>query len=203
MEARPVTKELRPGLPILAFADAGAFEAWLASQPRASKGLWLKLAKKRSGRASISKSDAIDAALCHGSIDGQIDKYDDTSWLVRFTPRKRASKWSELNCKRALALISAGRMQAAGLAEVEAAKADGRWQAAYAPARTAAVPADLQAALNASPRAAAFFATLNRANRYAIVYRVQTAKKADTRKKRIADFHSRLTGPRMRLCHFD
>lgn len=136
----------------------------------------------------MSKQDAIDAALCHGWIDEQLDKYDDASWLVRFTPRSRASKWSEVNTTRALELIEAGRMRPDGLAEVEAAKADGRWEAAYAPASTAEPPPDLQAALDGSPIAAAFFATLRGANRYAILYRVGTAKKPETRAKRVADF---------------
>lgn len=180
--------EMRSGLSIIGFEDAVAFDAWLAAEPRTSKGLWLKLAKKGTKVASLSKADAIDAALCHGWIDGQLDKYDEARWLVRFTPRKPASKWSEINRARALELIAQGRMRPAGLAEVEAAKADGRWDAAYAPASTAQVPPDLQAAFDASPEAAAFFATLTGANRYAVLYRVSTAKKAETRAKRIAEF---------------
>ena len=180
--------EVRAGLPVLAFDTPGAFEAWLANQPRTSKGLWLKLAKKGSGLASVSKSEAIDAALCHGWIDGQLDKYDEACWLIRFTPRKPLSKWSAINRKRALELIEAGRLAPGGLAEIEAAKADGRWDTAYASASAAQVPADLQSALVASPRAAAFFATLTGANRYAILYRVTTAKKPETRAKRIATF---------------
>jgi uncharacterized protein YdeI (YjbR/CyaY-like superfamily) len=180
--------ELRAGLPIMAFADAAAFDAWLAAEPRSSKGLWLRLAKKGSGIASLSKAEAIDAALCHGWIDGQLDTYDETSWLVRVTPRKRASKWSQVNRTRATELIESGQMHAAGLAEVEAARADGRWDAAYAPASKAEVPPDLQAALDASPAAAAFFATLKGANRYAILYRIGTAKKPETRARRIAEF---------------
>jgi uncharacterized protein YdeI (YjbR/CyaY-like superfamily) len=180
--------EMRAGVPIIGFEDTAAFGAWLAAEPRTSKGLWLKLAKKGAAATSLSKAEAIDAALCHGWIDGQLDKYDEKSWLVRFTPRKRASKWSEVNRTRAVELIKQGRMQSTGLAEVEAAKADGRWDAAYAPASTAQVPPDLQAALDASPRAAEFFATLKGANRYAILYRVSTAKRSETRAKRIADF---------------
>lgn len=180
--------EARAGLPILGFADAAAFEAWLVTAPRTSPGLWLKIAKQGSGIASLSKAEAIDAALCHGWIDGQLDKYDEASWLVRFTPRKRASKWSEVNRTRALELIAQGRMRPAGMAEVEVARADGRWAAAYAPASTAQVPPDLQAALDASPAAATFFATLKGANRYAILYRIGTAKKPETRARRIGDF---------------
>jgi uncharacterized protein YdeI (YjbR/CyaY-like superfamily) len=118
--------EVRAGLPVLAFENADSFEQWLAAQPRSSPGLWLKLAKKGASAPTLSKSDAIDAALCHGWIDGQLDKYDDAHWLVRFTPRKRASKWSERNRDRALRLIAAGRMKPAGMKEIEAAKADGR-----------------------------------------------------------------------------
>lgn len=185
---RLMDTEMRAGLPIIGFAEAGAFDAWLAAEPRDSKGLWLKLGKKGAGVASLSKAEAIDAALCHGWIDGQLDKYDEMHWLVRFTPRKRASKWSEVNRRRALELIAEGRMRPAGLAEIEAAKADGRWDAAYAPASTAQVPPDLQAALDAAPKAASFFATLKGANRYAIIYRIGTAKKEETRARRIADF---------------
>jgi len=179
---------MRSGLPIIGFENATAFEAWLSKEPRDSKGLWLKLAKKGAAVASLSRQEAIDAALCHGWIDGQLDKYDGAYWLIRFTPRKRASKWSEVNRKRALELIAEGRMRPAGMAEIEAAKADGRWDAAYAPASRAQVPPDLEAALDASPEAARFFATLKGANRYAILYRIGTAKKAETRARRIADF---------------
>ena len=127
--------ETRSGLPILSFADADAFHVWLAAEAHTSKGLWLKLAKKSAAASSLSKTEAIDTALCHGWIDGQLDKYDEAWWLVRFTPRKRASRWSQVNRTRALELIAEGRMQPAGLAEVEAAQADGRWAAASAPQR--------------------------------------------------------------------
>ena len=180
--------EMRAGLPIISFPDAAAFEAWLASQPPDSPGLWLKLAKQGSGLASLAKGEAIDAALCHGWIDGQLHPYDAACWLIRFTPRKRASKWSAKNRARALELIAQKRMRPCGLAEVEAAKADGRWDAAYASASTAEVPADLQAALDVSPAAAAFFATLRGANRYAILYRIGAVKKAETRARKIADY---------------
>ena len=180
--------EMRDGLPVIAFEDAAAFENWLAAEPRDSAGLWLKLAKKGSGVASLSKPEAIDAALCHGWIDGQLDKYDEASWLIRFTPRKARSKWSAMNRSRALELIEAGRMRAAGLAEVERARADGRWDAAYAPQSSAGVPPDLASALAASPKASAFFATLAGANRYAILYRIEDAKRPETRAARIAKF---------------
>ena len=179
---------MRSGLPIIGFEEPDAFDAWLTTEPRTSKGLWLKLARKSTAVAGLSKAEAVDAALCHGWIDGQLDTYDEACWLVRFTPRKRASKWSEVNRRRAVALIAQGRMHPAGLAEIDAAKADGRWDAAYAPASTAQVPPDLQAALDASPEAAAFFATLKGANRYAILYRIGTAKRQETRARRIAHF---------------
>jgi len=181
----------RGGLPVLEFADAAAWEAWLAAQSRrdsGTTGLWLKLAKAGNGASSLTKAQAIDGALCHGWIDGQIDKYDEAWFLTRFTPRKRTSKWSENNRKRAEQLIAEGRVAPAGLAEIAAAKADGRWDSAYAPASTAEEPEDLKAALDGSPVARAFFDTLTGANRYAILYRVQTAKKPETRAARIEKF---------------
>jgi uncharacterized protein YdeI (YjbR/CyaY-like superfamily) len=182
------TPEILAGVPILGFADRAGFETWLAAQPAGAPGLWLKLAKAGSGIASLSKAEAIDAALCHGWIDGQLQPYDETCWLIRFTPRRRASKWSEKNRTRALELIAEGRMQPSGAAEITSAKADGRWEAAYAPASTAEVPADLQAALDADSAAAAFFATLTGANRYAILYRIGAVKKPETRARKIANY---------------
>jgi uncharacterized protein YdeI (YjbR/CyaY-like superfamily) len=180
--------EERAGLPIMAFEDLAALLRWLEEQPASSPGLWIKFAKAGSGIPGVSKSEAIDAALCHGWIDGQLDKYDDKHWLIRFTPRKARSKWSQVNRARAIELIDAGRMRASGLAQIDAAKADGRWDAAYAPASKAEVPPDLQAALDQDPEAAAFFATLTAANRYAILYRIGTVKKPETRARKIADF---------------
>ena len=178
----------RAGLPIIAFGSAAAWEAWLAAQPRDLKGLWLKIAKAGSGIATVSKQGAIDGALCHGWIDGQLDKFDNDYWLIRFTPRKHRGKWSQVNRKRAEVLIAEGRVAPAGLAEIEAAKADGRWEAAYAPQSTAEVPADLQAAFDADLIARAFFETLDSTNRYAILYRTGDAKKPETRAARIAKF---------------
>jgi len=180
--------EQRKGLPILAFADAESFEDWLDRQPADSAGTWIKLARKGAESTSLTKAEAIDAALCHGWIDGQLDKYDDEHWLIRFTPRKPRSKWSLVNTKRASELIAEGRMRSAGLARIEAAKADGRWAAAYAPASSAQVPPDLQQALDANPEAARFFATLKGANRYAILYRVGAVKRPETRARKIAEF---------------
>jgi uncharacterized protein YdeI (YjbR/CyaY-like superfamily) len=179
---------IRAGLFIVHFEDAESLETWLAAEPRTSKGVWLKLAKKGSGIVSPSRAEAVDAALCHGWIDGQQDRNDEASWLVRFTPRRRTSRWSEINRTRALDLIEAGRMQPAGFAEIEAARFDGRWDAAYPPASTAQVPHDLQAALDASPKAAAVFATTKRTGRYAIIYRISTVKRLETRARLIAEF---------------
>jgi uncharacterized protein YdeI (YjbR/CyaY-like superfamily) len=180
--------ELRPGLPIVSFADQIALESWLAEQPSDSNGAWVRFRKKGSSVASVTKAQAIDSALCYGWIDGQLDRYDAKSWLIRFTPRRPRSKWSEVNRKRALELISDGRMQPSGQLEIDKAKADGRWEAAYAPASKAVVPPDLQTALYANPKAAAFFATLTGANRYAILYRIGAVKKAETRARKIRDF---------------
>jgi uncharacterized protein YdeI (YjbR/CyaY-like superfamily) len=181
-------EETRSGLQILTFADLVNFETWLDGQDADAPGVWLKLAKKGAPELTLAKSEAIDAALCHGWIDGQLDKYDAYYWLVRFTPRKRGSKWSQVNRARGTELTAEGRMRPAGLAKIEAAKTDGRWDAAYAPASTAEVPPDLAVALAASPEAKAFFATLNGANRYAILYRIEAVKKAATRARKIADF---------------
>ncbi len=178
----------RAGLPILSFDDGEAWEAWLAAQPRSSRGVWLKLAKAGNHRSDLGKAQAIDGALIHGWIDGQLNPYDDDWWLIRFTPRKPGSKWSEKNRVRADQLIAAGRMAAGGQAEVDAARADGRWDAAYAPQSTAQVPDDLADALAAEPGARAFFDALDPTNRYAILYRIGDAKQPATRAARIAKF---------------
>ncbi len=180
--------EMRSGLTVLGFANQKAFEKWLAAQPGDAPGVWIKFAKKTAARTTLTKADAIDAALCHGWIDGKLETYDEEHWLVRFTPRKPRSKWSALNRNRALALIKADRMRPAGLAQIEAAKADGRWESAYAPASRAEVPDDLQKALDKNPKAAGFFATLSSRNRFAILYRIGAVKKAETRARKIAEF---------------
>jgi len=182
-----VTEE-RAGLPVLTFRDSESFEEWLARQPADAGGAWLKFSKRSASEPGLAKGEAIDAALCHGWIDGQLDKYDDKYWLVRFTPRKARSKWSQVNQRRAIELLAEGRMRKSGLAQIEAAKADGRWAAAYAPASSAMVPPDLQDALNANPRAAKFFATLKGANRYAILYRIGSVKRPETRARKIAQY---------------
>jgi uncharacterized protein YdeI (YjbR/CyaY-like superfamily) len=178
----------KPDLPIIAFPSQEAWDAWLAGQPATSPGLWLKFAKKSAGVPSVTKAEAIETALCHGWIDGQLDKLDNDWWLTRFTPRGPRSKWSRINRATASKLIEAGRMTQAGLREVERAKADGRWDAAYESQGTAAVPDDLRDALDANDNAKAFFATLDSANRYAILYRIQDAKKPETRARRIATY---------------
>ena len=175
-------------LPVLAFKSQQAFDAWLTSQPSDCWGLWLKIAKKSSGISSVSRDEAVDTALCHGWIDGQLDRFDDAHWLIRFTPRQSTSKWSAKNRARALELISLGRMRAGGLSEIERAKKDGRWEAAYAGQSTAEVPDDLRLALSKSKKAKAFFETLDSKNRFAILYRIHDAKKPETRTARIEKF---------------
>ena len=179
---------MRQGLPVLPFASRAAWSEWLAANQATSKGLWMKIGKAGSGNDSVTYAEAVDIALCHGWIDGQKGTYDEAWWLQRFTPRGPRSKWSKVNCGKAEALIASGEMQPAGLAEVERAKADGRWAAAYEPQRTATVPGDLAAALATSPQAAAFFETLKGASRYAILYRVGDAKRPETRARRIREF---------------
>lgn len=170
------------------FRQSKAWEKWLKANHLSSPGIWLQLAKKASGLASVTYAEAIETALCYGWIDGQKQRHSPQAWLQRFTPRGRKSVWSKINREKALALVKDGRMQAAGLKEIESAKKDGRWEQAYDSPHTATVPPDLQAALNKNARAKAFFATLESRNRYAILWRVQTAKKAETRAKRIALF---------------
>jgi uncharacterized protein YdeI (YjbR/CyaY-like superfamily) len=181
-------RKAKRDLPVIAFKSQQAWDAWLTSQPAQSKGLWLKLAKKSSGIASVSKPEAIDTALCHGWIDGQLDSFDDNYWLVRFTPRQPTSKWSEKNRARALQLVELRRVQPAGLNEIERAKKDGRWNATYAPQSTAQVPDDLRAALAKNKNAKSFFETLDSHNRYAILHRIHDAKKAETRMARIEKY---------------
>lgn len=173
---------------IHAFADARAFEAWIADRAGDDPGIWLKFAKKASGIPSISKQEAIDVALCHGWIDGQLDRFDEAHFLVKFTPRRARSKWSQVNRDNAQRLIAGGRMTPRGLEEIERAKADGRWDAAYAPASKATVPHDLQAALKANSAARRAFGELDGQNRYAILYRIGDAKKPATRAARIEKY---------------
>ncbi len=175
-------------LPIVAFPSQAAWAEWLAEYHAVSPGVWLKIAKKGSGVATVTYAEALEAALCHGWIDSQKAAFDAAFSLQRFTPRRPKSIWSRVNRDKALALIERGAMRPAGLREVERAKADGRWDAAYEPQRTATVPADLRQALDENAAAATFFAALDSANRYAILHRVHTAKKPETRARRIAQF---------------
>ncbi|MDB5366072.1 MAG: hypothetical protein JWM77_1999 [Rhodospirillales bacterium] len=175
-------------LPVVEFNTQKAWDTFLAGQKPGAAGVWLKIAKKDSGIAGVSKAEAIEAALCHGWIDGQLDKFDDDYFLTRFTPRRAGSKWSEVNRAAALKLIEAKRVHATGLAEIEAAKKDGRWDAAYSSASKAEVPDDLAAALAKNKKAKAFFDTLTGVNRYAVLYRVHDAKKPETRVARIEKF---------------
>ena len=180
--------EEKSGLAIISFADATAFGRWLARQPADAKGLWLKLAKKGNEASSLTRAQAVEEALCHGWIDGQINGYDEAWWLVRFTPRKARSQWSQINRTTVARLVKQKRMQPAGLVQVNAAKKDGRWDAAYAPQSMATVPPDLQAALDANAKAKKFFETLKGANRYAVLYRVQSLKRPESRARRIEEY---------------
>ena len=183
-------EELYQGQPIRFFATARDWEGWLDTQPEDAAGLWLKLAKKVRGGETpgIDYATALESALCFGWIDGQKRPYDDAFWLQRFTPRKARSKWSRINRDKASALVEAGRMRPGGQREVDRAKQDGRWDAAYGSQSTVTVPEDLRAALDSDPRAAEFFATLDNANRFAVIYRVEEAKRAETRARRIEKF---------------
>jgi len=175
-------------LPILLFATPPDFEAWLEQNHADSDGFWLKIAKKGSGETSITYAQGLELALCFGWIDSQKRGHDEKFFLQRFTPRRPRGRWSRINRDKAEALIAAKAMRPAGMAEVEAAKADGRWEAAYEGARTAQVPEDLQRQLDANKAAREFFAGLDSSNRYAIVYRLDEAKKPETRERRLRKF---------------
>jgi uncharacterized protein YdeI (YjbR/CyaY-like superfamily) len=178
----------RPDLPIVPFASRQAWEAFLEGQHATSEGLWLKFAKKGSGIESVTYDQAVEVALCYGWIDGQVRKYDEDYYLQRFTPRRPRSKWSKVNRKKATKLIETGEMKPSGLQEVERAKADGRWDAAYDSPRTATVPEDLLRELEKNERARNFFYELDGRNRYAILYQIQDAKRPETRARRIAKY---------------
>ena len=174
-------------LPVKPFKTPAAWEKWLSAHAE-SAGIWLKIAKKNSGIASVTYAQALDVALCHGWIDGQKKSFDEQFFLQRFTPRRARSLWSKINLGHAERLIAAGLMQPRGLREVQAARADGRWEAAYHGYSAMEVPAELAAALRKSRKAQAFFESLDRTNRYAICWRVHTAKKPETRFARAAKF---------------
>ncbi len=178
----------KPDLPIVQHEDQATWSAWLADHHASSPGVWLKIAKQAAAASTVNYAEALEEALRFGWIDGQKRAHDGDFWLQRFTPRGARSRWSKINREKAERLIAAGRMEPAGLVQVEAAQADGRWEAAYEPQSTATVPEDLQRALDSNPGAKEFFETLTGANRYAILYRVQDAKRPETRAKRIAEY---------------
>ena len=170
---------------ILSFRTSAEFRKWLAANHRRSDGIWLRIFKKNSGEPTVTYAEALDEALCFGWIDGQKQSHDEASWRQRFTPRRPKSGWSKLNTQHAERLIEAGRMKAAGQAEIDTAKKDGRWTAAYDSPSQATFPEDFLAALRKNKKANSFFESLNKANRYAIAYRLQTAKKPETRQRRM------------------
>ena len=175
-------------LPILPFANKKKWTDWLVKQHDKSTGVWLKLAKKNTGIASITYEEALEVALCYGWIDGQKGSFDDQYWLQKFTPRGPKSIWSKINTEKVERLIKSGEMMPAGLKAIEAAKKDGRWDAAYASQKNIGIPEDFQSALEKSKKAKEFFATLKSSERYSFLFRIQTAKKAETRAKRIQQF---------------
>ncbi|GAB1320013.1 Bacteriocin-protection, YdeI or OmpD-associated-domain-containing protein [Madurella fahalii] len=181
-------------LPIQLFEDATAWETWLAANHAQSTGLWLKISKKGSGIASVTYDEAIDIALCFGWIDGQRKSHDAEHFLQRFTPRRKKSIWSKRNVDKVTELIAAGRMRDAGQLEIDAAKADGRWEKAYSSASVMQVPPDFQAALDRNKKAKTFFENLGKTKRYPFLWRIETAKRDDTRKKRIEQFVGLLAG---------
>jgi len=177
----------------LAFKSSIGFRDWLEKNHAGAEGIWLRVYKKDSGKPSITYVEALDQALCFGWIDGQKRPSDENSWLQKFTPRRAKSGWSKLNTQHAERLIKSGEMTPAGLEAVEAAKADGRWQAAYESSRNIVPPEDFLKLLGTNKEAKAFFASLNKANVYAIVYRLQTAKKPETRERRMKKIFEMLT----------
>jgi uncharacterized protein YdeI (YjbR/CyaY-like superfamily) len=183
-----MASDTKTELPILELPNGAAWDEWLAQNHGRSAGVWLKFAKKGAPRTTIKHPEALEQAIRYGWIDGQARPYDEHYWLVRFTPRRPRSKWSQVNRQKATDLIEQGRMHPAGLAQVEAAKADGRWDAAYPAQSAASVPSDFQEALDRHPEAKAFFETLTGARRYAFLYRLHNAKKPETRAKRIANY---------------
>ena len=178
----------KDGKPILQLASPEEWEAWLDAEHASSDGVWLKFAKKGSGVTTVVYAEALDVALCFGWIDSQVMTLDERFYLQKFTPRRSRSKWSKINVEKIEALTKAGRMRPAGLEQVELAKADGRWDAAYSSPANMTEPPDLKKALKASPKAAEFWARLNKSNRYAVIYQLEDAKKPETRERRLAKF---------------
>jgi uncharacterized protein YdeI (YjbR/CyaY-like superfamily) len=187
--ATKATKSTRTdSAPIRAFTSQSAWEKWLDENHRTSDGIWMQLAKKASGIPSVTYAEAVESALCYGWIDGQKRPHSETAWLQRFTPRRPKSMWSQINREKALALIEAKRMKAAGVEQVERARQDGRWEAAYGSPSALTTDTDFEKALNKNPRAKKFFKTISAANRYAILWRIQTAKRTETRESRIRQY---------------
>jgi uncharacterized protein YdeI (YjbR/CyaY-like superfamily) len=185
----PAVKSATPdGAPVRLFKSRKEWAAWLEKNQQSSAGVWLRLAKKGSPLTSVTYAEALEVALCYGWIDGQKRPESEQAWLQKFLARSAKSMWSKINREKALALTAAGEMKAAGLEAIESARKDGRWDAAYDSPSGAVVPADFQSALDANPRAAHFFKTLDRANRYAVLWRIQTVKKAETRARKIERF---------------
>ncbi|MEO7111956.1 MAG: YdeI/OmpD-associated family protein [Polyangiaceae bacterium] len=180
--------EKKKDLETITFATPAALQRWLTTHHEKSPGIWLKIAKKDSGVLSVTYAEALDVALAFGWIDGQKASFDASYFLQRFTPRRAKSKWSQINCAKAAALIASGKMRPAGLKEVEAAKKDGRWVAAYAGQKTSTVPDDLRRALAKNRKAAAFFEEISSANRYAILYRLHHTTKPELRAAKIEKF---------------
>jgi uncharacterized protein YdeI (YjbR/CyaY-like superfamily) len=178
-------KAAKPELPILTFSSTGDFTSWLAKHHKESSGIWIQLFKIKSGVPTITYAEALDVALSYGWIDGQKKSYDTESWLQKFTPRRNKSIWSQRNREHVERLYKSGLMQAAGIEEVEAAKADGRWEQAYESSSNMTVPTDFLKELAKDKKAEAFFKTLNKTNIYSVVWRLQTAKKPETRNKRM------------------
>lgn len=174
------------------FEHQAAWAQWLDMEHAASPGVWLKHAKKGASRTTVSYQEALEVAICFGWIDGQKRALDEEFWLQRWAPRAKRSIWSKVNREKALRYIEEGKMQPAGLAEVQRAQADGRWDAAYDSSSTATVPPDLEAAFARYPGAAEFFATLKSANRYAVLFRIQTAKKPETRARKVEEYAAML-----------
>ena len=190
--------------PIRLFRIQNDWAVWLEKNHRQHSGLWLRIAKKESGMSSVSYADALEVALCYGWIDGQKRPENEKTWLQRFVPRSAKSIWSKINCEKAHALIESGKMKPAGMEAIEQAKANGRWESAYDSQTRATIPGDLESALSASPKAKSFFAELDSANRYAILFRIQNVKKAETRARKIREFiemlerHEKIHEPRQR-----
>lgn len=187
MTARSISV-VKDDLKMMAFPTQAKFRAWLDKNYAKGPEIWVKFAKKGSGIKSVNYQQAVEVALCYGWIDGLVRRLDDDYYIQRFTPRRQKSKWSKINCAKVEQLIKDGKMKPAGLAEVERAKADGRWNAAYASPSTMEVPDDLRRALGRKPEARQFFETLNKSNRYAVLYQIHDAKRPETRARRIAKF---------------